>query len=102
MWKRDQFDALISEAIGCDRQLYRKKTKIEDNIVVGKIFNRLMLNGKVREATRFVTNRSNGGILNPNENIVDDMKTVFDVLENKHPNSIIPEIITYKAIFTFL
>jgi hypothetical protein len=92
MWKRDQFDAFISEAIRCDRQLYRKKTKIKDNIdEVGKIFNRLMLNGKVREATRFVTNRSNGGVLNPNENIVDDTKTVFDVLENKHPNSIIPE-----------
>jgi hypothetical protein len=50
-----------------------------------KVFTRLILLGKIREATRFITNRgSKGHVLNPFDD-VGNGQTVKDVLESKHP-----------------
>jgi hypothetical protein len=90
LWTDNQYDVLLQEAVRCDRQLCKgptvtKKPPNTDHIET--IFTKLMLQGKVRDAIRWVTERSTGGVLNPSSVIVsgDEQKTVLEILKEKHP-----------------
>ena len=93
MWERDEFDGLVQEATRCNRsmKMKRKSDNSEDHVV--KVFTRLMLQGKVRPAVRWLTDKV-GGVLDPNGTIIekgtDSGKRVLDVLRQKHPDSTIP------------
>ena len=54
LWSEKRFLDLISEAELCDKKLPSKQIKMTDDKAVA-IFTRLLLNGKIREATRFIT-----------------------------------------------
>ena len=89
MWEKGLFRELLEEAKRCDSQFVERKVKM-DNEHAFRVFNRLMLQGKVREATRFMTNRVEGGcVLNPNQQAEDKTgllnKSVFEVFKEKHP-----------------
>ena len=55
----------------------------DDHIV--RMFTRLMLHGRVREAVCFATNQSGGGMLKPDDIDTKSGKCVLDVLKEKHP-----------------
>lgn len=50
------------------------------------IFNSLLLSGRIREAVRYITNRNNGGILQPDDTDEKEGCPVIDTLHNKHPD----------------
>lgn len=94
MWNNNQYDELIQEAIRCDRQLKStpKNKKNDDHKI--RIFTRLVLQGKLREATRWITDRNGGGVLMPDDNLPNG-KNVFEVLKNKYPCQMVPENDTF-------
>ena len=80
MWKDDLLEELIQEAEACDRKLPMGVTKMSDEEAI-LVFSRMVLQGKIREALRFLTNRSeSGGLLKPH-----DAGKGKTVLESKHP-----------------
>ena len=58
LWKQKRFLELISEAEMCNKMLPLNQIKMTDEKAI-EIFTRLILNGKIRQATRFIT-ESNG------------------------------------------
>ena len=60
MWKNNEFDQMLQEAIRCDRSLRNThKGDIDDHHIV-RVFTRLMLNGKVRAAIRWLSEKGRG------------------------------------------
>ena len=65
LWKSEHYDALASELEHCAGHLTRwSKQKIDDAHPI-QVFSRLMLWGKVKDATRWITGRSAGQVLEP-------------------------------------
>ena len=96
MWRREEFDLLLQEAIRCDKVLRSSHKRENDSSHVVRVFTRLMLKGKVRAAVRWVSEKARG-VLKPTDLL--DMKkaggesvkmTVLEALQQKHPNPVIP------------
>jgi hypothetical protein len=90
MWKDDLLEELIQEVESCDRKLPTGVTEMSETQAIA-VFSRLILQGKIREAVRFLTNRSeSGGVLKPDDD-AGKGKTVWEVLESKHPDQVDPD-----------
>lgn len=93
MWNNALFDELIQEAIRCDRQLPASKQPLDEEHKT-RIFTRLVLQGKLREATRWITDRSGDGVLLPEDKLPNG-QIVFEVLKSKHPGQMTPNDNTF-------
>ena len=87
MWQNGLHEELIKEAEQCDRNLPRSSTKMTED-KEAKIFSNLVLQGRLRDAVRFITDRQGGGVMDPDEVADGDPngRTVFDILREKHPD----------------
>ena len=91
MWDNGQFDELIKEAEQCDRKLSQSSGKMNVD-QEAKVFSSLIMQGKLREAVRFITDRQGGGVMSPEQDAGKPAgKSVFEVLLSKHPEQRIPE-----------
>ena len=87
MWKDDLLEELIQEAECCDKKFSTKYKKM----FIFAVFSQLILQGKIREAVRFITDRAeNGGVLKPDDD-AGNGKSVKEILESKHPNQKNPD-----------
>jgi hypothetical protein len=87
MWREGHFDVLLHEAERCDSYYHfpdRHRSKKLKTDHVTKIFARLMLQGRVREAMRWISEEGKGGVLAPNH-VLESGMTVLEVLQDKHP-----------------
>ena len=97
MWDKGDFDLLVQEAERCDKSL-RPRTKFNhDKTHTATVFTRLMLQGKVKAAVRWLSDNTKGKVLRPDDKIpvkLTDGSTahssVADVLRIKHPDSQVP------------
>lgn len=89
-WDENNYDLLINEALSCNKKLNGSKKDNNDDQVI-KVFNRLMIRGKVRDAMNWLVEKGKNGILHPNTEIDSNGKTVFDILKEKHPNKTEPD-----------
>ena len=98
LWTDHEFDVLMQEMERCDRsfKLVRKFANDKDHIV--RVFTRMMLQGKVRAAVRWLSEESRKGVFFPSDlNEKKDGKgvivlsSVWDILCNKHPEPVIPD-----------
>ena len=63
MWKNNEFDQLLQEAIRCDKSLRNTcKGDAHDGHIV-RVFTRLMLNGKVCVAVRWLSEKERRDVL---------------------------------------
>ena len=89
MWEDGQLKELLHEAQRCDRQLISSLSPMTSE-QVERTFARLMLEGRVRSAVRLLTERNGGGVLDPSGEAQGKKgplgKTVFEVLQEKHPD----------------
>ena len=93
LWCDEKFDVLLQEACRCDKALWNRVRRPNDDSHVDRVFSRLMMQGKIRAAVRWITERSSNGLLAPTDKIIvndgDGTATsmsVLDVLKSKHPN----------------
>ena len=90
MWRNDSLEELIQEAELCERKFSSNATNISEEQAV-QVFSRLVLQGKIREAVRYITDRAeNGGIFKPDDD-AGKGKSVKEVLMEKHPDQSIPD-----------
>jgi hypothetical protein len=96
MWKANQFEDLVSEAEQCDSMLRTvartKKGNPMDADQIASVFSKMVFQGKIREAVRFVTEQTKGGVLEVTDEITVKKvtSTVKDHLEMKHPAAALP------------
>ena len=90
-WEDGNFSLLLQEAKRCASRPLRNdsgKYRTRDEHT-SYVFAKMMMEGKVRSAMRWLTSRSGGGVLDPNDEIPDSKtkskKRVLDVLKEKHP-----------------
>ena len=95
LWHNGQFDALLQEAVRCDQSLRNSRRRpsfkdFQEHLI--KVFTRLMLEGNVHAAVRWLTERSGGGVLKPSDftNIGGISMTVLEALNLKHPDPCTP------------
>ena len=69
LWKEEKYDLLVQEATRCDKAIRRRhpNTKVNSHEHRTKVFTRLMLQGKVRAAMRWLTERSGWNVLLPSD-----------------------------------
>ena len=84
MWKDDFLEELIQEVELCDKKLPKSVSKMSEEKEIN-LFSGMIMQGKIRQALRFITDRSEtGGILSPDDDSGTG-KTVQQVLQSKHP-----------------
>jgi len=74
MWVDEKYDLLVQEADRCNSSLRVSKGTFDDD-AVARIFSRLMLQGKLKAAVQFATERSKGSVLHPSDIINDSMSS---------------------------
>jgi hypothetical protein len=85
MWKNGHFNELLNEAEHCNNKLPQSSGKM-DRDQETKVFSNLILQGRLREAVRFITDRQGGGVMGPDDDAGKPAgKTVLEVLFSKHP-----------------
>ena len=89
LWRDEQFDTLVQEAVRCDQSLHNSRRlpsfkDSQEHLI--KVFTRLMLKGNVRAAVRWLTERSGGGVLKPSDSTIigGTSMTVLEALNLKH------------------
>ena len=91
LWRDEQYDVLIQEAIRCDRSFcnsHRRPLSGNSQEHLIKVFTRLMLEGNVRAVVRWLMERSGGGVLKPSDSttIGGTSITVLETLGLKNPD----------------
>ena len=82
LWEDNKFEELVQEAQMNDKQMPKRNAQINEDDAY-KIFNRLALQGKLRSACRFITERDSGvRVMTPDEKD-DQGKTIFEGLRDK-------------------
>ena len=100
MWTNDEFDYLVEEAVKCDKSTRAQTPRADDNHLV-TVFTRLMLQGKVRAAVRWLSEQSKGKVLSSHctvemkdQNGSSSTMSVLDALKQKHPAPHCPPDVT--------
>lgn len=96
MWTQGHYDELLQEAVKCDNRFKSCQIKTDEDHKT-RIFTRMVLQGRLRDATRWITDRSSGGVLKLSD-ILPDGTTVLQSLKNKHPEqeNIDPNLFDYR------
>ena len=95
LWHDEQYDVLLQEAVCCDQSLrysHQSPSSKDFKEHLVKVFTRLMLEGNVRAAVRWLTERSGSPVLKPSDSVTinGSTMTVLDVLGLKHPDPCAP------------
>ena len=99
LWTEGEIDRLISEGRCIEKHLSSIVTEGVEMEKIARGFNRLMLQGKTRQAVRLISSVSKGGLFNvgtliaigEDENGDVQMKTAREVQIDKHPQGKIGE-----------
>jgi hypothetical protein len=90
-WEEQKFDMLVQDT---ERTALAQLAKSRGGSTPeqrAKTYNRLILQGKLRAAVRWLTEREKGGVLLPGDTDEKTGETIFDVLKSKHPAARVPE-----------
>jgi hypothetical protein len=96
MWRNGEFETLVQEAERCNKELQAvakaKRGKPRDKDQTASIFAKMVFQGKLKDAVRFITDQVTGGVLELTDEVTVKGKTgtVKEILETKHPAAVLP------------
>ena len=90
-WERGEIASLVQDVVTTARQGQGGKTRGDDDEVARR-FASMVNSGKMRAAVRMATDREGGGPLQPWDIDAKTGKTVLEVLRDKHPEMMIPDV----------
>ena len=92
LWIDGSYDALVQDIVGeAMRGVGGGRGTIDEDLVARK-YNSMVLDGKLRAAVRFATERDGGGVLLPQDACTKTGRPVMEVLLSQHPDSRIPNL----------
>lgn len=95
LWKEGKFDDLVREGSALQQRLESSK-KCHSGDQVERIFSRLMIQGKVKAAMKYLSDNANGGILGLDDVVEGSHgRTARELLRDKHPMQKFP---SYSAL----
>ena len=101
MWTNGFFENLCYEAECCDKKMPKSSGKMSED-QEEKIFSALILQGRLREAVRFITDRQGGGAMAPEDDAVKPFgKSVLELVIDKHPEQRIPDEGDFSIVMNF-
>ena len=92
-WKVGKYDMLVQDTVRTSISLLSEIKKGMTEEQIGKRFTKMVLEGKIRQAVRFITERGQGGALKIEDMVKGKDGTeslVYDILQSKHPDSVDP------------
>eukprot|EP00956_Cyclotella_meneghiniana_P031787 scaffold84827_cov23-Cyclotella_meneghiniana.AAC.1 len=97
LWKAGRFAELVEEAVvearvgvaGRKPDEWNREDGVSES--VANTFNSMVLDGKLRAAVRFATERGTGGPRRPDEYCSKSGQRILDVLKEKHPSICVDE-----------
>jgi hypothetical protein len=99
MWQDGEFDLLVEEAIRCNKSLRRTTSPKAAETHLVSVFTKLMLQGKVKSALRWLSDQSKGKVFHPKDVVevknsqgVMSKTSVLEVLKSKHPDPVTPPV----------
>eukprot|EP00957_Ditylum_brightwellii_P043810 3322308-Ditylum_brightwellii.AAC.2 len=97
LWEKGYCKALVEDIIKVNRrhQPTRQRNKLAGHICW--IYTQMLLQGKLRQAVRWVTGRDKGGLLLPSDTNLNTGLTVGEVLLSKHPDPTPPPKSAFKT-----
>ena len=63
-----------------------------DDDSIAQTYHSMVIDGRLRAGVRWLTNRDGGGILNPEDADTKTLRPVIDILREKHPDILIPNL----------
>ena len=81
---------LVEDTVRTSISLISKIRRKMTDEQMSKTYTRLVLEGKLRQAVRFITQRDQGGVLQMDDLDSKSGLPVLEVLQSKHPDAIIP------------
>ena len=91
-WSAGRFDMLVQDTVRTSKSLISRTRRQMTDEQISKTYTSLVLQGKLRQAVRFVTARDRGGILQGDDIDVKSGLPVKEVLASKHPDARTPDI----------
>ena len=105
MWKNEEFDLLLQEAVRCDKSLRNSRKGGTDKGHIVRVFTRLMLSGKVGAAVRWLSENGRGRVLQASDLVeITDVQgnvlklSVCEVLHRKHLDPQVPTKSTHSQM----
>ena len=93
-WENGKFDVSVQDTHrAAVAQLSKMQGEETDEEQRGKVFSRLVLQGKLRSVVRHLAAREKGGVMLPDDTDAKTRDTVREALESsKHPELRVPDI----------
>lgn len=85
VWEQERIEWLVQDTERTSRRIADQGNTCPDPPQMARVYARLMLQGKVRAAVRWATERGQGGVLAPESRDERSGKTVMEILREKHP-----------------
>ena len=88
LWKSGRFDDLVREGRALQSRLQTSSTRVKEEDIP-RVFSRLMIQGKVNAALRYLSDNSTGGVLSL-DSVIEGSNgmTAQEVLRQKHPGKL--------------
>ncbi len=104
-WEAKKFEMLVQDTERTALAQLARVRGVETQEQRAKTFARLVLQGKLRSAVRWLTDREKGGVLLPDDVDEKTGESVIDVLQSKHPDAQVPdaaELEDYETVPNFV
>ncbi len=84
-WKEGDVNGLVCEGRALQFSLSQRNSREQGEEHFARVFGRLMIQGKVKAAIRWLSQSTSRGVLPLDKVVGDGSRTVYDVLLDKHP-----------------
>jgi hypothetical protein len=92
LWTDGHYDALVQDIVGEAMRGAGSGRDRADEEIIARKYNAMVLDGKLRAAVRFATDRGGGGVLLPQDSCTKTGRPVMEVLRSQHPDTRIPDL----------
>ena len=91
-WRDGKVAELVEDTVATARRGEGGLQRDEDDDSTARRYHSMVIGGRLRGAVRMLTNRDGGGVLHPEETDAKSGRKVIEVLREKHPELMIPDL----------
>ena len=92
LWEDGKYAELAEDVVRAAKAASGRAPTQDDDDHIARRYHSLVIDGRLKAAVRFATNRSGGGVLAPADIDEKSGKPVIEVLRGKHPKARRPEL----------